>query len=305
MIHQSLIVLQLDHHHQVRIIDFKLFHVFKLMGLSLLFFSIFSEATSTTPYTPSGGQKRFNPFLKDIINVEDKTIVSPLAAVTTKKPLTPTKKHPLQDLTEEYKTDSSDDGNKHLNDRDNDNDDDIEIEVDVNENKRNNIIQLNERQQHEFDDNQNTQSDDSTTLNNKKYSDYEHDSSNEGSGIVKTNLPPGKVVRRKKTSSTTTTTGSANANKLSSAQQQQRSSYPQIKDPKLIQKLEAQMGNMAGNETDSSERLEDENRDESYHNTKNEQPVPEWVVVGESVQIRPYNISGVISFVGPTHFQVR
>lgn len=32
-------------------------------------------------------------------------------------------------------------------------------------------------------------------------------------------------------------------------------------------------------------------------------PPPEWVVVGESVLIRPYNSSGVIGFVGPTHFQ--
>lgn len=31
-------------------------------------------------------------------------------------------------------------------------------------------------------------------------------------------------------------------------------------------------------------------------------PPPEWVVVGESVLIRPYNTSGVICFVGPTHF---
>lgn len=33
-------------------------------------------------------------------------------------------------------------------------------------------------------------------------------------------------------------------------------------------------------------------------------PPPEWVVVGESILIRPYNTSGVIGFVGPTHFQV-
>lgn len=33
--------------------------------------------------------------------------------------------------------------------------------------------------------------------------------------------------------------------------------------------------------------------------------LPDWVTVGESVLIRPYNTSGVISFVGPTHFQVR
>lgn len=32
--------------------------------------------------------------------------------------------------------------------------------------------------------------------------------------------------------------------------------------------------------------------------------LPDWVTVGESVLIRPYNTSGLISFVGPTHFQV-
>jgi hypothetical protein len=32
--------------------------------------------------------------------------------------------------------------------------------------------------------------------------------------------------------------------------------------------------------------------------------LPEWVVVGESILIRPYNSSGVIGYVGTTHFQV-
>lgn len=31
-------------------------------------------------------------------------------------------------------------------------------------------------------------------------------------------------------------------------------------------------------------------------------PLPDWVVVGESVQIRPYNSSGVVAYVGPTEF---
>lgn len=39
-------------------------------------------------------------------------------------------------------------------------------------------------------------------------------------------------------------------------------------------------------------------------NKQSEMPPP-WVIAGESVLIRPYNTSGVISFVGPTHFQVR
>ncbi len=33
-----------------------------------------------------------------------------------------------------------------------------------------------------------------------------------------------------------------------------------------------------------------------------EESIPEWIVVGESVLIRPYNTSGVVSFIGHTDF---
>lgn len=33
-----------------------------------------------------------------------------------------------------------------------------------------------------------------------------------------------------------------------------------------------------------------------------EAPLPEWVVVGESVLVRPYSYSGVIAYVGSTEF---
>lgn len=33
-----------------------------------------------------------------------------------------------------------------------------------------------------------------------------------------------------------------------------------------------------------------------------ESPLPDWVVVGESVLVRPYSYSGVIAYVGPTEF---
>lgn len=47
------------------------------------------------------------------------------------------------------------------------------------------------------------------------------------------------------------------------------------------------------------------NNNNSNISNKNEMAmIPEWIVVGESVLIRPYNTSGVISFIGPTHFQV-
>lgn len=31
--------------------------------------------------------------------------------------------------------------------------------------------------------------------------------------------------------------------------------------------------------------------------------LPDWVTIGESVLIRPYNTSGLIAFIGNTHFQ--
>lgn len=31
-------------------------------------------------------------------------------------------------------------------------------------------------------------------------------------------------------------------------------------------------------------------------------PVPDWVVLGESVLIRPYNSSGVVAYIGDTYF---
>lgn len=52
------------------------------------------------------------------------------------------------------------------------------------------------------------------------------------------------------------------------------------------------------------ESEEGENNNSVEVANKNEAPLPDWVVVGESVLIRPYNTSGVISFIGATHFQV-
>lgn len=31
-------------------------------------------------------------------------------------------------------------------------------------------------------------------------------------------------------------------------------------------------------------------------------PIPDWVVIGESVLIRPYNSSGVVAYIGETEF---
>lgn len=43
---------------------------------------------------------------------------------------------------------------------------------------------------------------------------------------------------------------------------------------------------------------------ERIDQTQPDEHLADWIVVGESVLIRPYNTSGVIAFVGKTHFQV-
>lgn len=53
-----------------------------------------------------------------------------------------------------------------------------------------------------------------------------------------------------------------------------------------------------------ADHVEAENNNSAEIVNKNEAPLPEWIVLGESVLIRPTNSSGVISFIGTTHFQV-
>lgn len=59
--------------------------------------------------------------------------------------------------------------------------------------------------------------------------------------------------------------------------------------------ITSQMTNSSNSDADSTEMTI----------SQTEVSMPDWVVVGESVLIRPYNTTGVISFIGPTHFQVK
>ncbi|KAJ6640612.1 Kinesin-like protein KIF13A [Pseudolycoriella hygida] len=219
--------------------------------------------TEPSPFTPGSQQKRFNPFLKDAITIDKGAEERlPISLHGNKKPLTPTKEHPLQDLAEEEKSTTSEDEDGFF---------DTKAKVRNDENK-NVIIQTNE------DDNRNT------TLSSDELKSNEEDDADQqinGEIIVKTQQPIDKVVRRKK-------------NPSSVKNATQRASFPLGKTnmDKSIERLEAQMTNLGG-ETDSSERLEGQN---DIH-------IPEWVVLGESVLIRPYNLSGIISFIGSTHFQ--
>ncbi|XP_076639864.1 kinesin-like protein KIF13A isoform X7 [Colletes latitarsis] len=153
----------------------------------------------------------------------------------------------------------------------------------------------------------------SQVLSNRRKSDMEisqtsnsgEDSPLEGSSVVHTKLPPGKVVRRRKTS---TNTGRPTSS-------QHRASFPmvrpQLSESKTAARLEQSMhSNMPyeNGDNSSSERIDDDVSDKSsafgsrHDLSRVETPLPDWVVIGESVMVRPYSYCGVIAYVGPTEF---
>ncbi|XP_070160502.1 kinesin-like protein KIF13A isoform X5 [Polyergus mexicanus] len=132
------------------------------------------------------------------------------------------------------------------------------------------------------------------------------DSPAEGTSVVHTKLPPGKVVRRKKTCSGTGRPTSS----------QHRASFPmvrpQLSESKAAARLEQTLQpNMSyeNGDNSSSERIDaDDVSDKSsafgsrHDLTRMETILPDWVIVGESVLVRPYSYSGVIAYIGPTEF---
>jgi kinesin family protein 13 len=132
----------------------------------------------------------------------------------------------------------------------------------------------------------------------------------EGTSVVHTHLPPGKVVRRRKAASS------------SHALSQHRASFPmaspQVSESKAALRLEQRMHspNLTGHngisdcQNSSSERLGNEDDGDSNNSFGSRRdlhrivdtPPPDWVVLGESVLIRPYNSSGVIAYIGGTDF---
>ncbi|KAH0553863.1 hypothetical protein KQX54_005242, partial [Cotesia glomerata] len=165
------------------------------------------------------------------------------------------------------------------------------------------------------------------------------DSPLEDNSIVNTKLPPGKVVRRRKQSSgsannsrTQTLTSNSNsnininnnnnhnnsnANNNNNNTNQHRASFPMVRPHFSESKVAAQlehilhqpdMGYENGDNSSSAERIDDDMSDKnsgfgSRHDlTRIEPPLPDWVVVGESVMVRPYSYCGVIAYIGPTEF---
>ncbi|XP_067009212.2 kinesin-like protein KIF13A [Anabrus simplex] len=135
------------------------------------------------------------------------------------------------------------------------------------------------------------------------------DSPSEGTSVVHTRLPPGKVVRRRKASS------------KNQASSHHRASFPmarpQVSESKAAMKLEQRLQNLplghngvVSPHSTSNERLANEDEGDTGSsfgsrrdlNRISDVPPPEWVIPGESVLIRPYNSSGVIAYVGGTEF---
>lgn len=122
---------------------------------------------------------------------------------------------------------------------------------------------------------------------------------NDSSSLVKTNLSPGRVVRRKKQSTRSHT---------------QRASFPQIRplmsESRSAHNLSIKNNLILSNEEDSmdssTDRLEDDQENSfgsrpdlsKFHDV----PVPDWVVLGESVLIKRYNSPGVVAYIGETEF---
>ncbi|XP_032591279.1 kinesin-like protein KIF13A isoform X2 [Drosophila grimshawi] len=114
----------------------------------------------------------------------------------------------------------------------------------------------------------------------------------EGDGIVKEQLPAGKVMRRKKTTTHPPNNGdSSNNNNSHNTSQMTRSNQRAS-----VAKMEGVSAYLDASIMSSSTEVDDEGKELDL-------TLPDWIVVGESVLIRPSNKSGVISFVGTTHFQ--
>ncbi|XP_055378395.1 kinesin-like protein KIF13A isoform X4 [Condylostylus longicornis] len=301
------------------------------------------NSSTTPLYTPNSRQKRFNPFMKELPSCDKadtmttETFHSPLMKKSPITPLTPTKSHPLEDLAnpsnESEHSDEKDEIHSKLSEKkeekDNMNNDKMsetnndkkmneynimETSTTIEDDENKNNIQLNETHNniigktiepiyyqenqekphqnhiyHEMDANHN-ENEIISKLNSDKTTTTTTENSakesipNEGSGIVKTQLPPGKVVRRKKQN------GNGDSSAKTRSNSSQRASMPSMKSIDITKSNE-KLDVHTGSETDSTEKLEDLSS------------IPDWVVVGESVLIRPYNTSGIISFIGQTHFQ--
>ncbi|XP_023036901.1 kinesin-like protein KIF13B isoform X2 [Drosophila willistoni] len=237
--------------------------------------------------SPPNRQARVNPFLKDMPKVK------PVESKPPKK-LEETVSHPLEQQKENAQSDEE------------------ECEPLPSNNNNNNNNNNNESLKHmpnEEDpeaephphpdlatDNQNgnKSQDEAPEENLAEQEQHQQQSELEGDGIVTEQLPPGKVVRRKKSNTqppTSNNNNSSNSSTTNTSVQVTRNHHRAS-----VAKMEGLAAYMDTSIMSSSTEIEDDGKEVDL-------TLPEWIVVGESVLIRPYNTSGVISFIGTTHFQ--
>lgn len=200
----------------------------------------FDRISSTSPprkdsapvYTPSSGQKRFNPFMKDTMGKnqdDDSNCSTPQKSNTSpthKKPLTPTNDHPLMDLVAqkqntakfELMDDYDDDKDDVMMIQTSSTTDDIKPADDTNTNTNNKILPELDNHQHQMT----SETDEDTTNNNNRTT--ESIDVNEDNEMDQQKLTPGQVVRRRKSPSRTSNNNNANI------KNNNRMSYPITRD---------------------------------------------------------------------------
>ncbi|XP_032572527.1 kinesin-like protein KIF13B isoform X8 [Drosophila sechellia] len=230
--------------------------------------------------SPPNRQARVNPFLKDMPKAKIQEKPEPQA-----KKLQEAFTHPLEQLESRENAQSDDDECAQLP-KNNNNNEDL-----VNEPKQlpgqtelEEAMSQPESQTEFATDNQN---------GNRSSDELSHSSEDllEGDGIVREELPAGKVVRRKKSNTQPPSNGNIAHNNNNSTSQ-----APRINHRASLAKMEGLAAYLDSSIMTSSTEVDEESKDV-------ELVLPEWIVVGESVLIRPYNTSGVIRFVGTTEFQ--
>ncbi|XP_050743553.1 kinesin-like protein KIF13A isoform X1 [Drosophila biarmipes] len=231
--------------------------------------------------SPPNRQARVNPFLKDMPKA--KAQEKPEQQATK---LQETFTHPLEQLESRENAQSDEDEREQLPKNNNNN---VDLIKEPHQLSRQTELEEEAEPQPEpqtelATDNQN---------GNRSSDEVGHSSEEllEGEGIVREELPAGKVMRRKKSNTQSPSNGNIINNNNNSTTQ-----APRINHRASVAKMEGLAAYMDSSIMSSSTEVDDESKDV-------ELILPDWIVVGESVLIRPYNTSGVIRFVGTTEFQ--
>lgn len=230
--------------------------------------------------SPPNRQARVNPFLKDM----PKAKIQEQPEQQAKK-LQEAFTHPLEQLESSQNAQSDDDECAQLPKNNNNNLDLVNEPKPLSSQTDLEESMSQPKSKTEFaTDNQN---------GNRSSDELSHSSEDllEGDGIVREELPAGKVVRRKKSNTQPPSNGNSINNNNNGTTQ-----APRINHRASVAKMEGLAAYLDSSIMTSSTEVDEESKDV-------ELVLPEWIVVGESVLIRPYNTSGVIRFVGTTEFQ--